>query len=127
MTNFEYILKNISERDLASVVTDETRTCFLLKSYNAFDNWRENLAGVGGNMYYVDDSEHQPNVFATPTLHFYEGVRPKNYNHSHNKKIGEVRECSEYNKYAMPRTETLSMEIWLTKQYNPKEWTDEEN
>lgn len=122
MTNFEYILKNLSERDIANIVLDNASSGFSLKIFMAFENWRENLAGVKGNMYYINDPEHQPNVFATSVLHFYEGVRPKDKQSHKNKAIGSAKDCKEYNKYSMPRTDILSMEIWLTKQYNPKEW-----
>lgn len=127
MTNFEYILKNMSERDLAAAVIGETSPSFLAKIRTAFYNWQSNLAGVGGNMHFVDDPEHQPNVFTISNLYFYSGIRSEYRGSANCKELGHAKNCKGYNKYAMPRTNVLSMEIWLTKQYNPKEWTDEEN
>ena len=60
MTNFEYILKNMSERDLASIVTDETRTCFLLKIYNAFYHDKHSWSGCYLDGFEVNEIEVLP-------------------------------------------------------------------
>ena len=124
MTNFEYILSNLSDRDFSNLISGNlNETSFLTKIDVAFGKWRDSLAGIKGNMYYIDDPNHQPNVFTTPVFHFYRGAYPKDMRHFTNKSIGTAQ-AGEYNKYAMPRKETLSIEIWLSKPYNSEEWKD---
>ena len=126
MTNFEYIINKMNERDLALFIECvfscfiKTEGTFAEKCYNAFTNWRESLAGCSGNMYFIDDEEHQPNVFQTANLHFYKGTRAE-----HKKMpIAEIGNSKNCNKYAIPRKTNLSIQIWLSKQYNPTEWED---
>ena len=123
MTNFEYIINKMNERDLALFI-ECGFSCFIKaegtfaeKCYNAFTNWRESLAGgYIGNMYFIDDKEHQPNVFAESFLHLYKGKRKsKEY-----KKLSDSKKC---NKYVSPRSDALSIQVWLSKQYNSNEWT----
>ena len=122
MTNFEYIISKMNERDLALFI-ECGFSCFIKaegtfaeKCYNAFTNWRESLAGCRGNMYFVDDKEHQPNVFAESFLHLHKGKRKD----KGQEKFSDSEKC---NKYVSPRPDTLSIQVWLSKQYNPNEWT----
>ena len=122
MTNFEYIINKMNERDLALFI-ECGFSCFIKaegtfaeKCYDAFTNWRESLAGCGGNMYFIDDEEHQPNVFAESFLHLYKGKRKD----KGQEKFSDSGKC---NKYVSPRPDTLSIQVWLSKQYNPNEWT----
>ena len=122
MTNFEYIINKINERDLAFFIECsfsafiEAEGTFAEKCHNAFTNWRENLAGYNGNMYFVDDEECQQNAFAESFLHLYKGKRK-------DKKYEKFSDSKKCNKYISPRPDTLSIQIWLSKQYNPNEWT----
>ena len=120
MTNFEYIINRMNEKDLALFI-ECGFSCFIKaegtfteKCYDAFTNWRESLAGCGGNMYFVDDKEHQPNVFAESFVHLYRGKRK-----GENEKFSDSNKC---NKYVLPRKDNLSIQIWLSKQYNQTEW-----
>ena len=130
MTNFEYIMNKMTDRDLADFVEHGffamgSGSPLGKKAYNAYDKWANNLNGCGGNMYFIDDTEHQPNVFQTADLHFYKGTRAEHKKtpiaEIGNLKIGNSKNC---NKYAMPRKTNLSIQVWLSKQYNPTEWED---
>ena len=125
MTNFEYIMNKMTDRDLADFIEHGffamgSGSPLGKKAYNAYDKWANNLNGCGGNMYFIDDTEHQPNVFQTADLHFYEGTRAE-----HKKmRVAEIGNSKNCNKYAMPRKTNLSIQVWLSKQYNPIEWED---
>ena len=80
MTNFEYIMNKMTDRDLADFIecgffAMGNDSSLGEKAYNAYEKWANNLNGCGGNMYFIDDTEHQPNVFQTTDLHFYKGTR----------------------------------------------------
>lgn len=123
MTNFEYIINRMNERDLAFFIEGgfsrfmEADGTFAEECYNAFTNWRESLVGCDGNMYFVDDEEHQQNVFAESFLHLYKGKRK-------DKKYEKFSDSQKCNKYVSPRTALLSIQVWLSKLYNSNEWTE---
>lgn len=130
MTNFEYIMNKMTDRDLADFIecgffAMGNGSSLGEKAYNAYEKWANNLNGCGGNMYFIDDTEHQPNVFQTANLHFYKGTRAEHKKtpiaEIDNLKIGNSKNCD---KYAMPRKTNLSIQVWLSKQYNPTEWED---
>ena len=80
MTNFEYIMNKMTDRDLADFIecgffAMGNGSSLGEKAYNAYEKWANNLNGCCGNMYFIDDTEHQPNVFQTADLHFYKGTR----------------------------------------------------
>ena len=102
MTNFEYIMNKMTDRDLADFIecgffAMGNGSSLSEKAYNAYEKWANNLNGCGGNMYFIDDTEHQPNVFQTADLHFYKGTRAE-----HKKmRVAEIGNSKNCNKYAM--------------------------
>lgn len=127
MTNFEYIISKLTDVELADLIfynfyATGRHSAFGQKAYRAYSKWANALVGCNGNMYFIDDTEHQPNVFQTSYLHFFKGTREQ-----YNKKLtstSEITNSKNCNKYAIPRKTALSMQVWLSKQYNPDEWTD---
>lgn len=127
MTNFEYIIRKLTDVELANLIFNNylpvgKRSAFGDKVYCAYLKWANALTGRRGNMYFVDDTEHQPSVFQTAYLHFFKGTREQ-YDRGETS-TSEFANSKNCNKYATPRETTLSMQVWLSKQYNPDEWTD---
>ena len=60
MTNFEYIMNKMTDRDLADFIkcgffATGNGSSLGEKAYNAYEKWANNLNGCGGNMYFIDE------------------------------------------------------------------------
>lgn len=129
MTNLDYIMQNMTERDVVDFVLGNNYALskdvgeLAEKAYHAFSTWASNIAGCAGNMYFIDDVEHQPNVYNTEIYYFYKGTRDE-YRHLKGYDVikCEIANSKNCNAYAIPRAESLSMQVWLSKQYNADEW-----
>lgn len=111
MTNFEYIMKNMTERDVAAFLWDNcfSTTELADKAYDAFQNWCDSLCTYTGSKYYLDDETKRPNPFTTSMYRYFKN----------GKCVGTSKELPNI---ASPRKTELAIQVWLTKQYDPKEW-----
>lgn len=126
MTNLDYIMQNLTERDIAAFVEGQINCMpnpgspLARRAHLAFRRWRYSLSENQTQAFYVDD-EHklQPSVFATSRFYFYAGAS------SNLKDTYGYYGCSENGvcKFAIPRKDGLSIQVWLSKQYNPNEWS----
>lgn len=124
MTNLDYIMQNLTERDVATLIESEMKclpnpgSLLARRAYLAFERWRNSLSENHTQVFYVDDEHNlQPSVFATSRFYFHAGTSADlkdagYYGHS------EDGVC----KFAIPRKDSLSIQVWLSKQYNPNEW-----
>ena len=92
MTNFEYVMKHLTERDLAYFIFPhsepyQTRQgSFSDKIYYAFDRWAESASSNHG-------------IWAWERWYFSDGTW---------RKLG--------------RTRIVAFQVWLSEQYNPEDW-----
>lgn len=106
MTNFEYIINNLTEKDIVSMVFSHgfDKSEFVDKIYDVWQKWAESFSPNTGNMAKgcfgsKDIIENNPSIWL-------------------------------FEKWAMPdgswkrkgRTSSVSMQVWLSLQYNPKDW-----
>ena len=105
MTNFEYIINHLTEKDIATILpysSDETH--FINKIYEAWEKWALSFSPNIGNM--AKGSICGKEIIKNnPSIWFWE-------------------------KWFMPdrtienkgRTRSVSIQVWLSLQYNPKDW-----
>jgi hypothetical protein len=112
MTNFEYIMKHMTERDIAAYVFPYNGLCTeygeLLsdKIYSAFENWAHSASSNHGNMAKGCISgdhviEENPSIWAWGLWYFPDG---------------EWRSAG--------RTRIVAFQVWLSEQYNPEDWEE---
>lgn len=108
MTNFEYVMTKMTERNFADIFCNDLDMVFEHKTFghrikNAFSKWRGRLDSyaieVGNDIY----GKHRYSVF---NRCYFDGVYSL-FSHQLNGKF---------------RKENLSFQVWLSKQYNPEEW-----
>ena len=114
MTNFEYIMKHMTECDLASYVFPynglykECGELFSDKIYSAFENWAYSASSNQGNMAKGCISgdhviEENPSVWAWEQWYYPDRTWRKS-----------------------GRTKVVAFQVWLFAQYNPDEWREYE-
>ena len=112
MTNTDYIKSNLKDVDLAELL----RTCvtfsspsseFLHRAYRAWSRWANTTSGNHGNM--AKGIYKKSIVNEDPSIWFWEWWHYPD---------GEWRRSG--------RTSNVSLQVWLSKQYNPAEWVEEE-
>lgn len=126
MTNLDYIMQNLTERDIAAFVEEQINympnpgSLLIRRAYLAFRRWRCSLSENQTQAFFIDD-EHiqQPSVFATNRFIFYTGTSADLKDGNRYCDCSDNRDCS---KFAIPRKDSLSIQVWLSKQYNPDEW-----
>ena len=112
MTNFEYVMKHLTERDLAYYEFPNWETSgdrpglFSHKIYPAFSRWAESVSSNHGNMAKGCISgdhviEENPSVWAWGLWYFPDG---------------EWRLAG--------RTRIVAFQVWLSEQYNPEDWEE---
>lgn len=126
MTNLDYIMQSLTERDIATFIEEQINcmpkpgSLLIRRAYLAFRRWRYSLSENQTHSFFIDD-EHiqQPSVFATNRFCFYTGTS------TDSKYMSNYCGCSEDRvaKFAIPRKDGLSIQVWLSKQYNPDEWS----
>ena len=113
MTNFEYIMKHMTERDLAYFIFPhsepyQTRQgSFSDKIYYAFNRWAESASSNHGNMakgctfcnYVIKEN---PSVWAMEQWYYPDGTWRKS-----------------------GRTRVVAFQVWLSEQYNPEDWDED--
>ena len=111
MTNSEYILNCISDRDLAYLLKP-WRYCkdeppFVTKIRDAHAHWAESTSNNRGNMakgiHGKTVIEEDPSIWAWHEWHYPNGEW---------KKSG--------------RTDSVSWQVWLSEQYDAEDWREEE-
>jgi len=122
MTNFEHIMQNMSERDMADCL--DAAGCFnsvgfpngdiFRKAVKAFEKWRKSL-GRQSMYYHIDNRKKQPSCF---TRDYFEFVKRDK---AHGNELVSIGNSTNTN-YAMPRERQLSVQVWLSKQYKSEEW-----
>lgn len=122
MTNFEYIIQNMTERDMADCL--DAAGCFnsvgfpngdiFRKAVKAFEKHRKNL-GLLSMYYHIDNRKKQPNCF---TCDYFEFVKRDKTRENELVSVGDSTNAN----YAMPRERQLSIQVWLSKQYKSEEW-----
>lgn len=115
MTNMEYIMQNMTERELAELIVGnliyyECDSAIATRAGDAFNTWRENLCKYHGNVYHTDDATKRPSVYATSLFHYYKEDRY----------IGTSASMN----VVMPRSDVVSFQVWLSKQHNANEWNE---
>lgn len=108
MTNFEYIMENMTVRDLAIAMQPTGRSIWadddvIARAWNAWNthcNMMEGYQKNKGNVYRSDAP-----------------VNPFRY--SRYFAFSEDKDCS-----AVGHSNIVSYDTWLCKQYNPEEWSD---
>lgn len=107
MTNFEYIIKSCTERDIVDIVAySYTRPSFVKKIYNAWKNWASSFSPNTGNMakgctFGKEIIKDNPSIWLCEQWHMPDGTIEKK-----------------------GRTRSVSMQVWLSLQYNPKDWEE---
>lgn len=110
MTNFEYIIAHLTERDIAMIITESTSLkwqddTFIHKIYQAWEKWALSFSPNSGNMAKGCPVRKNEIIKNDPSIWFWEKwFMPDN---------------SIANK---GRTNTVSMQVWLSLQYNPENW-----
>ena len=107
MTNFEYIMKHLTERDLAYLMglhRQPDPEPFPDKMYLAFNNWAESASSNHGNMAKGCISgdhviEENPSVWAWEQWYYPDGTWRKS-----------------------GRTSIVAFQVWLSMQYNKNDW-----
>lgn len=115
MTNMEYIMQNMTERGLAELIVGnliyfECDSVIATRAGDAFTAWRDNLCKYPGNVYHTDDATKRPSVYATSLFYYYKAGR----------QIGTSASMD----VEMPRSDVVSFQVWLSKQYNANEWNE---
>ena len=107
MTNYEYIINNLTERNLTELFINGSM--FYKEKFNesvqiAFRNWMKNNDKTGRN--------YEKNYKDIKKNHSIFGSYEKIYNEETDKWI------------TYGRTRNLKFQLWLSLQYNKKEWKD---
>lgn len=113
MTNFEYVMKHLTERDLAYFIFPhsepyQTRQgSFSGKIYYAFNRWAESASSNHGNMAKGCVSgdhviEENPSIWAWERWYFPDGTWR-----------------------SAGRTRIVAFQVWLSEQYNPEDWSED--
>lgn len=105
MTNFEYIINNITERDIAMMIPYSSKsTPFIDKIYEAWEKWALSVSPNAGNM--AKGCKSKKGIIKNnPSIWFWENWRMPN---------------GEWENKGRPRN--VSIQVWLSLQYNPKDW-----
>lgn len=109
MTNMEYILNNLSDRDLALIFASSyiTKGVFGDKVIRAFHRWSESFTKNKGNYAWDDEKNERRTGDRLPSIWNWEVWHYPN----------DVRKYEG-------RTRSVSFQVWLNHQYNPTEWED---
>ena len=114
MTNFEYVMKHLTERDLAYYEfpyfekwNELPEGLFSQKIYWAFNKWAESASSNHGNMAKGCVSgdhviEENPSIWAWEQWYYPDGTWRKS-----------------------GRTRTVAFQVWLSMQYNPEDWSED--
>ena len=81
MTNLDYIMQSLTERDIATFIEEQINcmpnpgSLLARRACLAFKRWRYSLSENQTQGFYVDDEHNlQPSVFATNRFYFYAGT-----------------------------------------------------
>ena len=108
MTNAEFIKSKLTDADIAcmmqfGVIFDCNRTKLIKKAYDTWKKWAESASDNHGNMakgiHGTTVIKQDPSVWNFEKWKYPDGT----WKHS-------------------GRTESVSMQVWLSMQYNEKEW-----
>lgn len=106
MTNAEYIISKLSDRDMAMLFTGMYNYCssrssgFVKEIGSAFRKWRANTYHASKNFFNTNDPEEErPSVF----------------------EWSRVKRDDKWGSFGY-RTESVAFQVWLTMQYNEEEW-----
>lgn len=106
MTNFEYIMSKMTDRNFADIFCDGNfiydEDTFGYQIWIAFENWRNSIGNPTGNSYTPSKGELQPNPFK--------------WEKSKNNDTDEWEQTG--------RKDSLSFQVWLSKPYNSEEWSE---
>ena len=111
MTNFDYIMSKMTERNFADIFCNGSlhfnKEKFGKKIYTAFKNWQMSLSktqnySFENYSFSLLNEDKIPNVFFSRLVY--------------NKDTGNWEDIG--------RKDNLSFQVWLSKQYNPEEWSD---
>ena len=102
MTNADYIRQHITDVDISKLLFNQflipEKPTFSEKAYNAWKKWADSTTSNHGNIAGRPDQDD-------PSVWFWERWR---YPGNIWKRMG--------------RTRSVSVQVWLSKQYNPEEW-----
>ena len=105
MTNFEYIKANLTERDIAALMTCQPdENSILNKAWCVFDVWSKSFSSNKGNMTYDSKTKEpieNPSIWNYEIWHYPDGS---------SKRSG--------------RTRSVAGQVWLSKQYDEKTWKE---
>lgn len=107
MTNEEYVRSTLSDRDLALLISGRlykfTDSPFLTKCMKIHDNWAKSASTNTGNM--MKGIHGETVINENPSIWRFE----------------HWCDCDNTWK-RLGRTHMTSIQVWLSKQYDPKEW-----
>ena len=107
MTNFEYIKANLTERDIASIIsyTDTLDDNSILnKAWLVFNAWAKSFSSNVGNMTYNSKTKEpieNPSIWNFEIWHYPDG---------------STKRCG--------RNSHIAKQVWLSKQYDEKTWKE---
>ena len=106
MTNFEYIINNLTEKDIAIMFPYSSgRTPFIDKVYEAWEKWALSFSPNIGNMAKGSSVGNKKTIKNNPSIWFWEQWFMPD---------GTIENKG--------RTQSVSIQVWLSLQYNPKDW-----
>lgn len=104
MTNYDYIMSKMTDRNLADIICNSRfifdRDIFRYQIDKAFENWRDSIGEPCGSSYSLSKGDPKPNAF----------------------KMAEAENFDTGKWEQTGRNDSLSFQVWLSKQYDPKEW-----
>ncbi len=109
MTNAEYIISRISDIDIAKCMTELRHYDTIFESaYHAWRRWAISVSPNIGNMakgrYTNSFTTNNPSIWAFENWYYPDGIWRKS-----------------------GRTNNVSVQVWLTMQYNPDEWSEKDD
>lgn len=108
MTNADYIKSKISDADIALMIMpyvrfDDEKTSLIKKAYKAWQKWAESTSNNKGNMAKGRHGniiiKEDPSIWYWMMWHYPDGT---------------IRKSG--------RTPSVSLQVWLSMQYNPEDW-----
>lgn len=108
MTNFEYIISHLTERDIATILPysfSEEKTPFINKIYKAWEKWALSFSPNTGNMAKGSSVNNKETIKNNPSIWFWEEWF-----------------MPDGTKEKKGRTRNVSIQVWLSLQYNSKDW-----
>ena len=109
MTNFEYIKRHMTDVDFAYFMTDlpftKLKPCFVEKVYAAWSKWAKSVSNNHGNM--AKGNHGNTTIKENPSVWYWE------------------RWCMPDGSWKrMGRTQSVSIQVWLSKQYDATDWQE---